>query len=267
MDITISYLSLACAPYGQPSKHDVLARARAAAGAGLKSVGVDFGDLPHLRANKTEILSLVKIPECEWVDLGTERPYGEMQAESLRVLAGEFGCTRVNCGVCDMLTRVDQAARNLERLASDAAALGMTVAVEPVAFGSLPFTIDIDDMLTLAGRPANAGILVDCWQVSYRGEMRPRRLPFKPVWPVAEIQLCGPTRSGPHDTREASQDRMSLRNSIEFGSWSRDIRTWLAEFNTGGAPVSYEVPRTDWRQLPLEEVARLVADDIKVMGN
>lgn len=264
VNVTISYLTLACAPWGEHAKHNVVSRARAAARVGLTSLGVDFGDIPELRAHRKEVLALARFPECEWVDLGTEHPYDASQKEALRIMAGEFGTTRVNCGVCDLKTRTDQAAQNLVRLTQDAAELGMTVAVEPVAFGSHPLTLDIADVLSLAGMPANAGMLVDLWQVTYRGEMYPAPLPAKAAWPVAEIQLCGGTRPFPRTARGDSQNRRSLAEDGRTGSGN--IRYWLRAFNVMNAPVSYEVPRTDWREMELEDVAALVAEDLKVLG-
>lgn len=286
MDVTISYLTLACAPWPSRAKHGILARARAAAGAGLTSLGVDFSDLPELRKHKAEILSLVKIPECEWVHLGVEdRPYRGFpsQFEPLRILAGEFGVTRVNAGVCDWETTPQQAARSLEALALDTQELGMKIAVEPVAFGNLPMTIDVCDVIKLAGDPENAGLLIDTWQLTYPSTDRYNEaLPKKAAWPVTEIQLAGITRrwddmmqfrdvlKSTVTPREASQERRTLREmDCLTGKTGKGMfaRSWLREFNTMNAPVSYEVPRSDWRQLPLDEVVRLVAEDIGILGD
>jgi hypothetical protein len=262
MDVTISQLTLACAPWGEPSKHSVLDRAKAAASAGLFSIGVGLDEAAELRERRTQLPSEISIPECEWAELGVFKPYSPADHEALRFLSGEFGTSRVNSGVCDKATGNGAAARQLEKLASDTQELGMTVAVEPVAFGSMPLLSDIMHLLELAGMPANAGILVDCWQVTWPDWALPAS--FGDQWPVAEIQVCGMTRSnqGLHTTREASQERQSLRESRNRGL---DIGRWLKEFNTGTAPISYEVPRSDWRQLPLDDVARLVADDLRIL--
>lgn len=276
-DITISYLTLSGASYGHPAKHPPLARARAAADAGLTSLGVEISEVNDLLQNRKEILDLVRIPECEWVNLGSEDPYygSPAQFEPLRILAGEFGVTRVNCGVCDGKTTKWQAAQRLISLCEDVAepGLGMTVAVEPVAFGSLPLLQDILDVLQLAGKPENAGVLVDLWQLSWPGYWD--ELPKGPVsWPVAEIQLCGSTRWGARrevslnekrwpDPRIASQERRTINEARlqgqSPGTWLRKFRPYIRR----DVPLSYEVPRSDWRDMPLERVAQLVAEDIR----
>jgi sugar phosphate isomerase/epimerase len=270
MDVTISQLTLACAPWGEPSKHSVLDRAKAAASAGLFSIGVGLEETAELREHRAQFPAEVRIDECEWVDLGITSPYSRAQYEALRFLAGEYGTTRVNSGVCDVVTQEYQAAQNLELLAAGAYQLGMTVAVEPVAFGAMPLVEDVQDLLQLAGYPVNTGLLVDVWQVTWQGQGGYRELPERAgLGPVAEIQVCGTTRmgflpgsgaGGWQTTREASQERQSLRESRDRGL---DIGQWLKEFNT--APISYEVPRSDWRQLPLDDVARLVADDLRIL--
>lgn len=246
MTITVSYLTMAGASYGQPAQHDPLDRARAASSAGITSIGVDLHE-PVTPA----ILRYVSVPETEWIDLADEPPPGDIAR--LLHLINDYGVTRVNVGVCDTATH-EVAARNLQLLA---AKVNITIAVEPVAFGNLRTIADIQRVLKLAEVPT-AGLLYDMWQVQTEYFAIP---PAN----IAEIQLSGIQRDGiaRTDVRSASQDRALLTESVI------SIPAWLTELHTAGvtAPVSYEVPRAAWRAMPsCEAVAREVTMDLTQIG-
>lgn len=251
--ITVSYLTLAGAAYGKRARHGPLVRAQAASLAGIESIGADLHeDLTP------EILRYVSIPETEWVDLGEDIPPGD--TERLKRLIGDYGVTRINVGVCDHASPED-AARRLQTLAGLLPAV--TLAVEPVAFGNLRTIADIAEVLRIAQVPG-AGLLYDMWQVqaSYPGQ----RWPDSDV-PVAEIQLSGipgnlPDRLRDAGVQPASQDRATLAGSV------MNIPEWLRALHALGAgcPVSYEVPRAQWRAMPCEQVAVAVAKDLVYLG-
>lgn len=258
MNITASYLTLAGSAYGEPAKYTLLERAKAAHAAGISFIGMSLDDvLPDIVP-----LRYVKIPEVEWLDLNV--PPTVSETRKLRYAAHYYGVTRVNVGVTAKVSSHARAAENLRRILDITVPLGMTIAVEPVAFGALPLISDVEKILELSGADApDAGLLYDWWQTSYD----PRNLFANPaeIFPViAEVQVCGFRDDDPDtdDPAVTSQDRNSLswesRRSIR---WLRDELATMAP----GVPFSYELPNAHLRSLPLMKMAEAAAADMGLL--
>lgn len=255
--ITASYLTLAGSAYGEPAKYTLLERAKAAHAAGISSIGVSLDEDADESA-----LRYAAVPECEWLDLNV--PPMTEQRYKLYAMRNVLGVTRVNVGVTAKVSSHEGAAENLRRILDITTHLGMTVAVEPVAFGALPLISDVETILELSGADASdAGLLYDWWQTSYD----PRNLFANPseVLPViAEVQLCGFRDDDPDtdDPAVTSQDRNSLswesRRSIR---WLRDELARMAP----GVPFSYELPNAEMRKLPLMKMAEAAAADMSLL--
>lgn len=262
MDITASVLSLAGKAFPDKPRFTPIQRAQAAQQHGITSIGVCLDEIDDLPRRPDVILNMASIPEAEWVDLGcipSTRTIGQ-----LRMLHEQFGVTRVNVGACDPSTTAKVAARNLDILAASAPFVDF--AVEPVAFGSpdMRTIYGVADVLNRAGNPDNAGILLDCWQVTQNGS-----LPWQHLKRVNEIQLCGRL------SRDVAYQAYTINDKIKQASQDRlymgedmfDFRGWLASVNPDGKiPVSYEVPRREHAHMTLEQIAEGIAADLAALA-
>jgi hypothetical protein len=172
---TASFLTLAGSRFGEPAGRDLWQRSTLAAAAGFTGIGAVPSDAvawsPDLPCPVTEL---------EWLDLAAPC-WGDLD----RLLA--MGGSRVNAGVCGPLPCDGAMMRTLRSLAD--AVSPLTVAVEPVAFGSLWSVTACLDLIRAAGRQ-NVGLLWDCWQVRAHGEILPSLASMAPL--TAEVQLAGP---------------------------------------------------------------------------
>lgn len=260
MNITASYLTLAGSAYGEPAKYTLLERAKAAHAAGISFIGMSLDDvLPDIVP-----LRYVKIPEVEWLDLNV--PPTVSETRKLRYAAHYYGVTRVNVGVTAKVSSHARAAENLRRILDITVPLGMTIAVEPVAFGALPLISDVRKILELSGAAAqDAGLLYDWWQTSYDPE---NLFAFgdhsKPLH-LAEVQLCGFRDDDPDtdDPAVTSQDRLKLADSSSVRNM-RWLRDELVKLNPA-VPFSYELPNAHLRSLPLMKMAEAAAADMGLL--
>ncbi len=249
--ITASYLTLAGSTHGEPPRYSMLERAKAAHAAGIASIGVRLDEPFSISA-----LRYVQIPECEWIDLS--QPVTPHTGNDLWAMANLLGVTRVNAGVCLHDVTPGQAAGNLRRLLGYTARLDMTVAVEPVAFGSFPAIAQIADVIRQAGD--RAGLLYDFTQVNLAHELDYLHLGRLPV--LAEIQACGFRRGDDRDPFMACQDRPLVSESpVMTRQWLRAVRD-----KAPGAPVSYENPNKRLREMPLLEMAEAAAADMALLA-
>lgn len=250
---TASYLTLAGTPHGEPPRYTMRERAMAAHAAGIPSIGIRL-DEPL----DTGALRYAEIPEAEWVELS--EPVTPGMADLLKA-ACDMGVTRLNTGICVRSTYRDVAA-NLRHLLDLTAPLGMTVAVEPVAFGMYRTITDIGRLLNAAQVPPDGrcGLLYDMWQITSSG---PGAVWWQYRGKIAEIQVCGVRRREPRSPYRASQDRPLIADS------DLDIRAWLRKLqdNIGGSgvPVSYEEPHAAWRELSLLQAAEAAAADMALL--
>lgn len=251
MDITCSYLTLCGSTHGQPPRYPMLDRAKAAAAAGIPSMGIRLDE--HAVASSAA-LRYVRIPEAEWVDLGeTVTP---VHIWRIRYCAEYLGVTRINAGVCAKGITPLEAARNLASLLDVTVPLGITVAVEPVAFGSFTRISDIAGILETADATyPDCGLLYDFFQVAAS------KGGFFADISVAEIQVCGLGGERDRDPFQASQDRPLIADSvIGIPFLLQHIR------QVTDAPVSYENPNARLRELPLLQMAEAAAADMALLG-
>jgi sugar phosphate isomerase/epimerase len=257
MGITASYLTLSGSAYGEPAKYSLLERAKAAHAAGISSIGMSLDDIiPDIVP-----LRYVKIPELEWLELSRRMAPDEIR--KLLWATQYYGATRVNVGVTAATCSPARAAENLKRILDITVPLGMTVAVEPVAFGAMPLISDVRTILELSGAsPDQAGLLYDWWQTSYDPEnLFANPAGILPV--VAEVQVCGfrDDDPGTDDPAVTSQDRNSLTlESPAAIAWLRD------QLMAPGVPFSYELPNAWLRKLPLLKMAEAAAADMSLMS-
>lgn len=243
--VTASYLTLAGAQHGQRPRWDMLTRAHAAADAGISSIGV------HLREDvNPDVLKLVTVPELEWVDIN-HRMSAE-QWEHIREFRDVLGCTRINVGVCDYAPATTS--RVVGQLA-ELANMGLTVAFEPVAFGSVRSIAQVLYYTRHLLDP-RVGLLLDMWHV-YQSESRDDSV-ARYAKDITEVQVCGVRRGG-RAMFSASQDRPLITES------DVSVTMWLKQLRKAGctAPLSYENPRLTSRTPVL--AARIAADDISML--
>jgi sugar phosphate isomerase/epimerase len=256
---TAAYLSLAGASHGHPARWPVLERAKAAHAVGIEAIGVRTDEVMD-----PEVLRYVAVPEIEWVDLN--QPITPRQALAIRLLVADYGATRLNVGLCDDNTLWWLAARNLETVLAATEDLNLTVAVEPVVFGSVSSLADVQKVITQAGAAGDprVGVLYDLCQVQlgtpYREGLGGAD---KPPADVVEIQVCGIGYSEPgRPALELTQDRAPIAESVV------DVASWLRSLRKAGvtAPVSYENPNAAWRSLDLLPLAEKVAADMEAVS-
>jgi len=259
VNICASYLTLAGSSYGKRARYSPLERAQAAHAAGIPAIGVSLSeDIDE------SVLRYVTVPEAEWVELSF--PLFTEERYKLAALRNVLGVTRINAGVTLPRVSIAEAAVNLARLAEITAPLGITVAVEPVAFGSHKTIDDIRMVLKASGvSPEHAGLLYDWWQTSYDPENLFAFGEHEPLPPLAEVQLCGFREDDPdtEDPAVTSQDRPLLADCAP--SSVRWLRNELRKISPD-VPLSYEMPRADWRELPLIDVAELAAKDMSLLS-
>jgi hypothetical protein len=245
--LTASVLSLAGATFPHKPRFTALQRAKAAHAVGIPAIGVTLTE-----QLSRAMLKYVQVPEGEWVDLRSAP--SARQVARLRMLASEYGMERVNVGACDPGTTRATAAASLAALCDQLPDL--TVAVEPVAFGSMHTLREVREVIRRAGSPPNAGILFDFWQVSQYDH-----IPAGALTDIAEVQMCGVKSPRDYaDVHAASQDRMLIADYPDVPRMARLV-------NGSAAPVSYECPRAEYGYLELPKIAQAVADDMsKING-
>jgi len=228
-------------------------RAKAAHAVGIPSIGVLWDD-----PLTPEILKYTEIPEVEWIELS--RPVTLDMDATLGKLADEYGVTLVKTGLCSPDYPVDWAALNLRRLVDIAARYGLTVAVEPVAWGNTSSLGKTLGMMTQAGVADrdNVGICYDLWQIAYGSRISERyHLPK-----VAKVEVSGIKLPKVDSSLiEAAMDRPLLADSeYETSDWVNRVTA-----NLDYPVVTYEVPSAHLRDLSLLETAQIVAEDMEVL--
>jgi sugar phosphate isomerase/epimerase len=256
-----SYLTLAGCRYGEPTRHHLLQRADAAAAAGIREIGACAAEMglltsPDSFRHLAYALHGIRVPEIEWVDLSLPRDgHNERQ---LFMMADAFRSTRLNVGVCgtahvphDVLTQ------RLRHLALRAADHGLTIAVEPVCFGSLGKPGDVAQIVADCGEP-NVGLLLDVYH-SYRAAEGDLLVMSRGLDAdmIVEIQLSGVNEKPTGDLFTDCQDHRRLP-----GEGDPIIPHFLAATlaQNPAIPISVEVISTELRGLDLNEAAQRVYD-------
>lgn len=253
-----SYLTLAGNEHGKQPRFTALERAKAAHAAGIPSLGVLWNE--HF---DPDILKYVSVPEAEWFDLSGSLTLEKRAA--LMTLADWFGVIMIKTGVCDASTPPWEAAANLAQLVTEATRRGLSVAVEPVAWGSVPSLSAVISMMETAGVLDNphVGICYDLWQVQ-KGTPVP-----EPLYPsrmrIAKIEVSGLSvrRVNPFPGLMAQAMNRPLVSGSEV-----DISAWVTQIRdaTGfTGPVTHEVPNADLRNMTLMDAALATAKDMEMI--
>ena len=257
--VRASHHSLSGCRHGQPPVHGLVQRAGAAQQAGITEIGACLDDLGawDRRALKRLVHEHhVRVAELEWVDLGEPRSVAE---DDLLAMADIFGSRQLNVGVCSPDTYPESwLAKRLKSLAQRAADHNLTVAFEPVVFGSVPDIFAVQRIVEAACEP-NVGMLLDVYHmardrwdnldglygelvvgVQINGIDRPAVLPS---WPYGLLN-------------EAQCDRL-MPDEGDF-----PVGDWLAALTAKGvvARLSVEVLSDTHRALPLFDAAQRVWD-------
>lgn len=258
-EITLSMLTLRGARFDQPAKFTALERAKAAHDAGFHSIGLEYND-PTLTG---DVLDWVFVDELEWLNVDRRLSDDTLSDVIKAILMTQ--ATRINAGVGIGTAEpmpLDRVTANVQALADAIAPYGVTVAMEPIAFGWLPKVADVCQIVRDAGRD-NVGLLLDVFQTH-----------ADPTWThdeidtsmIAEVQLAGTMCHYPrtkHGLFMAAMNRPSLADS------EMPIKPWLDNLvNDRGyhGPVSYELPHAVNAGMSLDDIARNVASDLNTIA-
>ena len=254
---TSSYLTLAGNEHGKQPRFTALERAKAAHAAGIPSIGVLWNE--HF---DPDILKYVSVPEAEWFDLSV--PLTTAKGASMMTLADWFGVIMIKTGVCTPSVPPWEAAANLAQLVTEAERYGLTVAVEPVAWGSVPSLSGVESMMSLAGVADNphVGVCYDLWQIANgsRDESwfpEGMNIAKVEVSGIREINFLSPPKS-PDVLVSEAMNRPLVRDS------DIDILSWLKVLGFTG-PVTHEVPNADLRNMTLMDAALATAKDMEMI--
>lgn len=207
--VRVAHHTLSGARHGERPKHSLLTRADAAHLAGIHEIGACAADLgswdPAALAREVR-RHHVTVGELEWLDVGEPDAEAENQ---LMLLADHLGAKQLNVGVCAPASYPERyLVWQLKRIAILAAAHNLTVAFEPVVFGSVPDYRDVQRIIEQAGEP-NVGLLLDTYHMArwnwtgvddIRADMVVavqisglRWVPVCPAWPYGLLQeaQCG----------------------------------------------------------------------------
>lgn len=254
-----SHHTLSGCRHGQRPRHSLVQRAAAAHQAGIDEIGACADDLGRWFASELQRLirqDHVHVRELEWVELSAQPDEDE---DILMRMADIFGARQLNVGVCDPGMISDGwLARRLGALARKAADHGLTVAFEPVVFGSVSSIDRVQHIIAAADEP-NVGTLLDvyhmartCWD--RLDEVAPDK--------VVAVQISGIDRpltlpSWPHGLWEESQCSRLMPDEGDF-----PVADWLTRLVEMGvayrARLSVEVLSDACRDLPLYAAAARV---------
>ena len=258
MPLTASYLTLAGSQHKdhQP-RYSALDRAKAAHAVGIPAIGILLGEPIDPATTR-----YAGITECEWLELAKRVTPTDM--ENMRI-ARDHGCTLVKTGLCDNHTPQPEAGLNLWTVINAANDTGMTVAFEPVTWGTLTSLDDVYNVITGAGLSQDVGFCYDLWQVAIGTAPLDAMVP---VDQIAKVEVCGIPEprlvfNRPDYVELLAMDRPLLTESaINIPAWVMDLR------NRGfTGPVTYEQPVARWRELTLLETAERAVRDMALLGN
>ena len=245
---TASFITLSGGPYDQTPKWDMRTRGMAARNAGIESIGVSIHE-----TLQPDVLNYVRVPECEWINI--DSVVTPMTIDRIRRVRDILGVTRVNVGACGQTPM--PYGFMAKQCAYIARATGITVAVEPVAFGSMRRVSEVLNVAEMSD-DSRVGMLWDMWQVHADSSAYRSYTPDPSL--IAEIQVCGVPEYVTFP-RPESQDRPLMRFSqVDVIAWLRDLK------NAGvNCPVSYEDPH--YRPgYDLDQYASMAARDLSLLA-
>ncbi len=267
-DITVSYHTLAGNRHGEPAVNKLLARAKAARDAGLRSIGVCIDDYTNeqdlLYASGWLDSAGMSVGEVEWLEL-SGRHDGAAEDTAMH-MAQVLHVQRVCVGYCateapDMATVV----RRLGTIGLKALYAGTDVAVESVAFGSLSSITQVQDLVGRVNLP-NVGTLLDTWQLA-RMAWTPSVDDIDPAL-VRGVQICGvdaPPLQGFAGSHELFLDAQNARRLPHEGGFP--VRDWVTSLLAAGVttPLACEVISDELRAMDVGAAALQVSKSLAAL--
>lgn len=241
-------------------------RARAAAAAGYRGIGLRPGDLDRARragATDAGLRSLLADLDISVVEIdvlvgwGLGGPAGDKarrHEERIYELADVFGAHHVTV-TGDLAHGVEAGAEAFAALCDRAAEHGLIVALEFLPWTDVPDAATALRLVELAGR-RNGGVLVDAWH-HFRGAASEEQLQALAPDSVVGVQFDDGLLDGAGSLLEQTFDR-ELPGEGEF-DLPRFLRL-LEGMGVGDLPLCVEVISPRLGELPVAEAARRSAD-------
>jgi sugar phosphate isomerase/epimerase len=189
----------------------------------------------------------------DWWTSGAARQRADADLELLLATAAELGASRIKAagdftGASCPLEAMHDAFQGLARAAY---AVGTTMALEPIAFSSIP---DIDTALAVIGASAGrgGGLMLDAWHVN-RGQMSLHQIAGLPPGVLVGVELDDGTLEPVGTPIEDTLDRRRLCGEGEF-----DLAGLVTAARQAGykGPWGVEIISAAHRLLPLSVAAR-----------
>lgn len=245
------------------SPWDFRDRVEAAARVGYAGVGIKQADLRrtlarHGYSGMRAILEGNGIRHLElealfgWWTTGATRQRADADLDLLLATAAELGAARIKAagdftGASCPLEAMHDAFQGLARAAQ---AVGTTMALEPIAFSSIP---DINTALAVIGASAGrgGGLMLDAWHVN-RGQMPLKQIAGLAPGVLVGVELDDGTLEQIGTPIEDTLDRRRLCGEGEF-----DLAGLVAAARQAGynRPWGVEIISTAHRELPLAVAA------------
>jgi sugar phosphate isomerase/epimerase len=267
-----SYHTLSGGRHGEPPVYPLLARAVAAAWAGIPAIGAHADDLigdgdPWVLQREMS-KHLVTVPVLEWVSL--DQPRDKEQERRLFKMADIFHSRQLNVGVCSTEDISDRTLVNrLGKLAFRAQQHELTVAVEPVCFGSLDQISRVQELIDNVNEP-NVGTLLDVYHLA-RADWGTDVSDINPDM-VAGIQVCGVSKLPPAIVPAAGYKALLLEdcqdNRLFPDEGDFPVDEWLANLKAAGVEtdwVEVEVISQQVRDMNIYDAAWRVAKSMKIL--
>ncbi|MDL5159656.1 sugar phosphate isomerase/epimerase family protein [Actinomycetospora termitidis] len=256
-DLVASYFTLTGAHLSRPPRHDLAARATAAAAAGFTGLALAPAELPADGDPSAVVAAVASaglaVPELEPLRGWDSGDHG--QEAAVFALADAFGSRQVTTIrlVGDEVPD-DLLAERFAGLAARAAEHGLTVGLEPRAHSPMA-TPDEAAALIVASGAANAGIVLDAYHVHRAGVGLDdlARVTDR----IASIQL-NDMLAVPRE--DPAQDALEYR--LVPGAGVIDLTGWLAGLDGLGvrAPLAVEALSRELNDLPVHEAAHRAAE-------
>lgn len=261
-EVIVGYRTLAGSRHTEPPRYPLLTRAAAVRNAGFTHMGAGLDDYQddeqiafwarHIRKAGARIACL------DWISLN--HPADAHALRNMLRLADQLNAKRINVGWCsDEPVYPLSVARRLKDLAIAAGDHEVSIAFEPVVFGSLSSVERVQDIIRLAGEP-NIGTLIDSYHFA-RCRWDTDVSSIDPAL-VQAVQICGvdwadPMPSYPTGLWHESQSARRVPGEGDF-----PLLAWLHNLHAAGvtAPLEIEIISDEMRALGVYPAALRAAE-------
>lgn len=245
------------------SPWDFRDRVEAAARVGFRGIGINVADLRRtlglhgyggmraiLEGNGIRYLELEVL--SGWWASGEARLRADLERDLLLATAAELGAIRIKAvgDIIGGLHPPEYLHDEFQDLTCKARAVGTTIALEPIAFSSIP---DIDSALSVIAGSAGmgAGLMLDAWHVN-RARMPLEQIAALPPGVLAGIELDDGTSDPVGNALQETIERRRLCGDGDF-----DLVGLVAAAHLAGycGPWGVEILSVDHRGLTLEAAA------------